>query len=331
MMYLKCDNDSANFNFALEKYAMEELDLSDEYFMFWRTRPTLMVGRYQNTLAQINMPFAKANNINIIRRITGGGTIYTDLNGWQFSFIAKNSATKQTNQQKQIDFEHFTKPVLDALHMLGVPACLSGRNDLVVEGKKISGNAQYVRKGVTLHHGSLLFDTNLENLVRALNPDDEKLVSKGIQSVRQRVANIAEYLEDKISALEFKDIMLQHLLKNAQTYTLSSTDINRVDEIKQAQFDTWEWNFGNNPKYNISKEKRFAGGKLCVQSFVEHGKISDIRFFGDFFAKEGLDELVLKLSACTYREDEIEKVLRENCAENYFYNITIEDIISCII
>lgn len=328
MIYLKCDSDSANFNFALEKYAMEELDLSDEYFMFWRTRPTLMVGRYQNTLAEINMSVAKANNINIIRRITGGGTIYTDLNGWQFSFIAKNTGT---NQPKQIDFEHFTRPVLDALHTLGVRACLSGRNDLVVEGKKISGNAQYVRKDVTLHHGSLLFDTNLENLVRALTPDDEKLVTKGIQSVRQRVANIAEYMEDKISTLEFRDIMLRHLLKNAQTHTLSSADISRVNEIKQARFDTWEWNFGNNPKYNISKEKRFAGGKLCVQSFVEEGKISDIRFYGDFFAKEGLDKLALHFLGCPYKEDEILKVLRENGAEHYFYNISIDDILSCII
>lgn len=328
MIYLKCDSDSANFNFALEKYAMEELDLSDEYFMFWRTAPTLMVGRYQNTLAQINMPVAKANNINIIRRISGGGTIYTDLNGWQFSFIIKNNGASQA---KQIDFEHFTKPILDALHTLGVPACLSGRNDLVVEGKKISGNAQYVRKGVTLHHGSLLFDTNLENLVRALKPDDEKLVSKGIQSVRQRVANIAEYLEDEISTLEFRDVMLRHLLKNVETYTLSSADIKRVNEIKQARFDTWEWNFGNNPKYNISKEKRFTGGKLCVQSYVEHGKISDIRFYGDFFAKEGPDKLASKLLGCLYKEDEIKKVLLENGAEHYFHNISIDNIMDCIL
>ena len=325
MMYLQCDSDSAAFNFALEKYAMEELDLADEYFAFWRTKPTLMVGRYQNTLAEINMPFAKANNINIIRRITGGGTIYTDLNGWQFSFITKNHGTGQ------IDFDHFTKPILDALHLLGVPAALSGRNDLVVEGKKISGNAQYISKGKTLHHGSLLFDTNLENLVRALNPDDEKLISKGIQSVRQRVANISEYLDGKISALEFKDNLLRHLLKNAQTYTLSPADIDRVNDIKQAQFDTWEWNFGNNPKYNIAKEKRFAGGRLCVQSFIEHGKITDIRFYGDFFAKEGLDNLASKLSGCVYKEEPIKKVLEENGAENYFYNITLDDMLSCII
>lgn len=325
MTYIKCDSENANFNFALEKYAMDELDLSDGYFMFWRTTPTLMVGRYQNTLAEINMPFAKTNNINIVRRITGGGTIYTDPNGWQFSFIVKNRGTQQ------IDFDSFTKPILDALHTLGVPAQASGRNDLVIDGKKFSGNAQYNRKNLTLHHGSLLFNTDLENLVRALNPDDEKLVAKGIQSVRQRVTNIAEHMQNKITALEFRDVMLRFLLNGMETYELNSADIKRVDEIKQTQFDTWAWNFGNNPKFNISKEKRFAGGKLSVQTYVENGKIADMHLFGDFFAKEGLDTLLSKLRGCLYKEDDIKRMLVENDAESYFYNITLEELLSCIV
>ncbi len=325
MTYIKCDSENANFNFALEKYAMDELDLSDGYFMFWRTTPTLMVGRYQNTLAEINMPFAKTNNINIVRRITGGGTIYTDPNGWQFSFIVKNRGTQQ------IDFDSFTKPILDALHTLGVPAQASGRNDLVIDGKKFSGNAQYNRKNLTLHHGSLLFNTDLENLVRALNPDDEKLVAKGIQSVRQRVTNIAEHMQNKITALEFRDVMLRFLLNGMETYELNSADIKRVDEIKQTQFDTWAWNFGSNPKFNISKEKRFAGGKLSVQTYVENGKIADMHLFGDFFAKEGLDTLLSKLRGCLYKEDDIKRMLVENDAESYFYNITLEELLSCIV
>ena len=325
MTYIKCDSENANFNFALEKYAMDELDLSDGYFMFWRTTPTLMVGRYQNTLAEINMPFAKTNDINIVRRITGGGTIYTDPNGWQFSFIVKNRGTQQ------IDFDSFTKPILDALHTLGVPAQASGRNDLVIDGKKFSGNAQYNRKNLTLHHGSLLFNTDLENLVRALNPDDEKLVAKGIQSVRQRVTNIAEHMQNKITALEFRDVMLRFLLNGMETYELNSADIKRVDEIKQTQFDTWAWNFGSNPKFNISKEKRFAGGKLSVQTYVENGKIADMHLFGDFFAKEGLDTLLSKLRGCLYKEDDIKRMLVENDAESYFYNITLEELLSCIV
>ncbi len=325
MIYIKCGSENANFNFALEKYAMDELDVSDGYFMFWRTTPTLMTGRYQNTLAEINMPFAKTNNINIVRRITGGGTIYTDPNGWQFSFIVKNRGTRQ------IDFDTFTKPILDALRHLGVPAQASGRNDLVVDGKKISGNAQYNRKDLTLHHGSLLFDTNLEHLVRALTPDDEKLVAKGIQSVRQRVTNISDYMENKITALEFRDVILSFLIDGMETYELSSKDTEKVNQIKQAQFDTWAWNFGSNPRFNISKENRFAGGKLSVQTCVENGRIADINLFGDFFAKEGLDMLLSALKGCPYKEDAVKKTLEDNDAENYFYNITLEELLSCIV
>jgi lipoate---protein ligase len=304
---------------------MDELEISDGYFMFWRTAPTLMVGRYQNTLAEINMNYAKANNINIVRRITGGGTIYTDLNGWQFSFIVKSRG------EGIVDFDFFTKPVLEALNNLGVPACASGRNDLVIDGKKISGNAQYIRKDLTLHHGSLLFDTNLENLVRALTPDDEKLISKGIQSVRQRVTNISEHMKTKMSALEFRDLMLRYLLDGMETYELSETDITRVNEIRQAQFDSWAWNFGGNPKFNISKEKRFAGGKISVESFVEQGKISDIHFYGDFFAGDDLELLISKLKGCLYKEEAIRAALENACAANYFYNIKLEELLSCII
>ena len=291
MMYIEHDSTDAKFNFALEKYAMDELSVADSYFMFWRTNPTLMIGRYQNTLKEINMAYAKKNSIDIVRRITGGGTIYTDPNGWQFSFIIKNPG------KRSIEFAEFTKPILDALRSLGVDdAQHSGRNDLVIDGRKFSGNAQYIRKDVVLHHGSLLFDTDLEVLVRSLSVDNEKIISKGIESVRQRVTNIAEHMPKSLSSEEFRDVMLAHLTKDMQTYTLSETDIERVKQIRDAQFDTWDWNFGHDPKFNITKENRFAGGKLMVQAYVEEGRIVDIHFYGDFFAREGLSELEKSLN-----------------------------------
>ena len=304
---------------------MEELDIADAYFMFWSTTPTIMVGRYQNTLAEINLPFAKANDINIVRRVTGGGTIYTDPGGWQFSFIIKNP------ENNRIEFKAFTQPVLDALQSLGAHAYQSGRNDLLIDGKKFSGNAQHVRKNVTLHHGSLLFNTNLENLVRALNVDDEKIISKGIQSIRQRVTNIADHISSPMTSLEFRDIMLKYLLENMDTYTLSKKDIDRVNEIKRDQFDQWEWNFGKDPKFNITKQGRFAGGKLTAQSFVEDGKIVQIRFYGDFFAREEIEHLENKLAGCFYKEEDIRKALETAHAQDCFYQITLDEILSCII
>jgi lipoate-protein ligase A len=325
MIYLKSESMDAKFNFALEKYAMDELDVAKEYFMFWRTTPTLMTGRYQNTLREINMPFAKENHINIVRRVTGGGTIFTDENGWQFSFIVKEPG------QRRIEFDVFMQPVLDALHSIGVNAEKSGRNDLVIGERKFSGNAQYLRKNVVLHHGSLLFDTNLENLVRALSVDDEKIISKGIQSVRQRVTNIAEHLAAPMTSLEFRDVMLKFLLRNMNTYELTPKDIARVNEIKQAQFDSWEWNFGKDPAFNITKEARFKGGKLTVQSFVDSGVITDIHFYGDFFAGDGLEQLQQQLIGCAYREDAIRAALSAESADDLLFGITADEILSCII
>ncbi|MGE5495866.1 MAG: lipoate--protein ligase [Burkholderiales bacterium] len=323
MIYIKCDSTDAKFNFALETYAMHELDVADEYFMFWRTSPTLMVGRFQNTLSEINMQYAKEHDIDIVRRITGGGTIYTDLNGWQFSFIVK--------RRGNIEFKTFTRPIIEALASLGVEAQLTGRNDLTIGGRKFSGNAQYIGRGLTLHHGSILFDTDLEALVRALSVDDEKIVSKGIKSVRQRVTNIAEHLKTHMTSVEFRDAMLSHLLRGADTYELSKADTDRVNEIKQSRFGTWEWNFGQDPKFNVTKEKRFAGGKLCAKVLVEKGRIAAIKFFGDFFAAEGIEELEKALAGCRYEYADIKNALIAAHAGDFIYNITTDEILSCII
>ncbi len=323
MIYINCDSTDAKFNFAIEKYLLYDLDVSDEYFLFWRTSPTLMIGRFQNTLAEINMPYAKAHNINIVRRVTGGGTIYTDMNGWQFSFIIKRKG--------RLEFETFTRPIIEALRSLGVEAMLTGRNDLTIGGKKFSGNAQYTGKDVMLHHGSLLFDTDLEELVRSLNVSDEKIISKGIKSVRQRVTNIAEHLPKKMTSLQFRDVMLSYLLEGMGAYALSEEDIENVNVIKRSQFDTWEWNFGGDPKFNVTKENRFTGGKLTAKLFVEKGRIANIKFYGDFFASESLVELEGSLVGCRYSEEDIKHALVKAHAENCFYNITNDEIMSCII
>ena len=299
MLYIKSDSCDANFNFALENYAMNELDIADGYFIFWRTEPTLMIGSYQNPYQEINMEYAKANNVNIVRRITGGGTIYTDMNGWQFSFILKGE-----KKDKKIDFAKYTKPIIEALASLGVEAYQSGRNDLLIDGKKISGNAQYHDKKVSLHHGSLLFETDIEAMVRALNADDEKIISKGIKSIKQRVTNVADYVNPRITSEQFRDKMLEYLLRDMQTYTLTDEDIKRVNEIKQNKFDTWEWNMGRTPKFNITESKRFEGGKLEACIFVEKGIIENIEFYGDFFAAKDIDALKEALKGTEYKKEE---------------------------
>ena len=325
MIYIKNDSIDANFNFALENYAMNELGEADEYFMFWRTEPTLMIGSYQNPYQEINMDYANAHNVNIVRRITGGGTIYTDMNGWQFSFIVKGD-----QKDKKIDSK-YTKPIIDALASMGVEAYQSGRNDLLIDGKKFSGNAQYHDKNVSLHHGSLLFDTDLEALVRALNVADEKIISKGIKSIKQRVTNIADYIPEKITSEEFRDKMLEYLTKDMGTYALTPEDIKRVNEIKENKYDKWEWNIGRTPKFNITKEQRFAGGKLAACIFVEKGMIEDIEFYGDFFAQKDVTKLSEALKGIEFKKEKIAEVLTEIKAEEFFYKIELDEIINLLV
>ncbi len=325
MIYINSHSTDANFNFALEKYAMVELDLSDEYFLFWRTEPTLMIGKFQNALQEINMDYVKTNHVNVVRRVTGGGTIYTDMNGWQFSFITKSPIGKN------IDFAHFTKPIINALASINITAELSGRNDLLIDGRKFSGNAQYKAKKVNLHHGSLLFNTNIENMVRALSVADEKLISKGIKSVRSRVTNISEHLDQSLTSEGFRDLMLDYLTKDMTTYELTDSDISRINEIKSEQFDTWAWNFGNSPKFNITKEHRYAGGKLSVCSYVDKGVIKDIEFYGDFFEQKDISLLRESLIGCQYESNAIKKMLEQLDAGSFIFKITLEEIMDLMI
>lgn len=325
MIYIAHNSTDANFNFALEKYAMNTLDIGDAYFLFWRTAPTLMIGRFQNTRAEINMDYAEKNKINIVRRITGGGTIYTDPGGWQFSFITQRPAGKT------IDFAHFTAPIIDALASIGVSASLSGRNDLLVDGKKISGNAQYKNSQVNLHHGSLLYDTDLDQLVRALSPDDEKIIAKGIKSVRQRVTNIIDYMPENLSSEGFAEVMIQRLTRDMPIYHLTDADISAVNQIKASQFDTWEWNFGKSPQFNLSKENRFAGGKLTVSTQVVSGVIKDIAFNGDFFAQDDLNTLKNALCGVRHQAASVREALEKVKADRFIYQISLEDILSVIV
>lgn len=324
MIYIENDSTDANFNFALENYAMYELDAADECFIFWRTQPTLMIGNYQNPYQEINIDYAKEHDVNIVRRITGGGTIYTDMNGWQFSFIVR---TKQANAKK-IDFEKYTQPIIDALSFLDVEAYRSGRNDLLIDGKKFSGNAQYHDKRVSLHHGSLLFDTDIEAMVRALNVDNEKIISKGIKSVKSRVTNINDYLKNKTTSLEFRDVMIKYLTKDMHVYHLTDKDIERVNQIKAQKFDKWDWNIGKTPKFNIMNDKRFEGGKLQVCIHVEKGLVVDVQFYGDFFAQKDIDKLKNELLGCEYERGKIKDRLLSAKAGEYFFKITLEDILS---
>lgn len=325
MIYIETGSDDVYYNFGLEYYFTVERILDDTVFLFWRTSPTLMVGKYQNVLEEINKPYADEHGIKLVRRMSGGGTIYTDPGGWQFTFIQHENAD-------EIHFSRYITPVIDALAEIGIKAEFNGRNDLVIDGRKFSGNAQYRLGGNIVHHGSLLFDTNIEQMVASTTVDKYKILSKSIKSVRDRVTNISEHLTSPMSADEFKEIMVRHIGgPDMKTYELTFEDKTRISELAAEKFGNWEAIFGADPKFNIERENRFAGGKISFKIDVKKGRIADIAVYGDFFAAMESSAIKDALTGCKYEKGAVRDALIKAHLESAIYRITLDEIVDTIV
>lgn len=326
MIYINSNSTSPYFNFALEEYFMTQKNLDDDkIFLFWRTNPTVMIGRYQNTYCEINEKYVKENNINVVRRNSGGGTIYTDMGAWQFTFIEKN------HKENGISFGKFTEPIINALRKENIDADFNSRNDLLIGKRKFSGNAQYRKDNSILHHGSILFNTDIKAMVESITVAEDKIIAKGIKSVRERVINISEVMKENITSEEFRDIILNSLLKDSKTYTLTQEDINAINRIKDEKFESWDWNYGKNPVFNINRWKRFDGGRVDFKLDIKNGIIKNCVIEGDFFVSRDILKIEEAFVDCKYVKEGISKLLDEINVNSYFYKITKEDLLTCII
>ena len=326
MIYIETGSNDSYYNFGLEYYLITEKKFSEPVFLFWQTAPTLMVGKFQNTLEEINAVYAKEHHINIVRRMSGGGTIYTDMGGWQFTFIIPG-------QTEEISFSEYISPVIDALHAMGIAgAGFNGRNDLVIEGKKFSGNAQYLYNGFTLHHGSLLFRTDIEQMVKSTTVAPYKVISKGIKSVRDRVTNISDHLSVPMDSLEFKERMVTGIMGGSgyKTYDLTEADRARISELADLKFNNWNSIYGRNPKCSLVKKGHFTGGNVEVSLELYHGMIKDCAIHGDFFGSLDMDALSAALCGVNYEESAIAAALSSFDIEHGLYHITRSELISCI-
>lgn len=328
MIYIRNNDNRPQFNLALEQYVFDSLNQFDEIFLLWINEPSIIVGKNQNTIQEINLDYIKKNNINVVRRLSGGGAVYHDYGNLNYTIISKSKETSAFN------FEAFSQPVIEVLGELGVKAEFSGRNDITIDGKKFCGNAQYMKKGKVLHHGAMLFDTDLEVLGKALKVSKDKIASKGIKSVRSRVTNIKEHLKENITVEDFKQLLLEHMFKENQAiqeYKLTEEDYANINKLMEERYATWEWNFGSSPDFNIEKSNRFPSGKVETKVDVEDGMIKGIKFYGDFFGGGEISDVENKFIDIKYKEDEIEKVLDTIDIGYYFSGISKNDIMSCII
>jgi len=319
------DHMDATLNLALEEYILTEMDINETYLLFYSMTPTVIVGKNQNTVEEINMDYIKENNVTVTRRLSGGGAVYNDEGDLSFSFITKDDGDSFHNYRK------FTAPVVRALHQMGVEAELQGRNDLVVGGKKISGNAQFSTRGRMFSHGTLLFDVNLENVARALNPDAEKYLSKGIKSVRARVTNIREHLKEDMDIKQFKKTLLRYIFEGEEEIPeckLTEKDWERVKEIAETRYRNWDWVYGKSPKFNVRHKHRFPSGTVDLRLKVTKGMIEEAKVFGDFFGVGDIEEVEKRLVGLRYDRDTVEEALNAIDVGQYFGKITKDDLLS---
>jgi lipoate-protein ligase A len=324
MIYIETGSTDVYYNFGLEYYFTVEKRLSDTVFLFWQTTPTLMVGKYQNVLEEINKPYADEHNIKIVRRMSGGGTIYTDMGGWQFTFIQQAGG-------HQIEFQQYIAPVIDALRELGVNAGFNGRNDLTIDGRKFSGNAQYRLEGATVHHGSLLFDTDIEQMVASTTVDSYKITSKSIKSVRDRVTNIAEHLPAPMAPEDFKRCMVRHITGGGTVYEVTPEDDARIRQLADEKFRSWESIYGADPKFNVERTRRFEGGKMQFKIDVRKGVIQSAAVYGDFFATVDADTICSALAGCRYERSAVLDALRRSNIDGTVYRISAQEMAAAIV
>lgn len=329
MKYIMHDIKDPYFNMAVEEYVIKNLSSEDDYFILWQNYPAILIGKNQNTLEEVNLDYVKKHGIEVVRRLSGGGAVYQDLGNINFTYIV------DYKQEYVNSMDRFADAVIKALKKLGIDAEFSGRNDILVDGKKISGNAQYISKDRILHHGTLLFDSDLTVMSKALNVKQSKILSKGIKSVKSRVTNLKDYLDDNITLDKFKHLIIKNIFevegKPIREHKFTKQDLDTIKRLRDKKYSTWEWNFGQSPKFNIENLQRFDGGELGVNLDVKKGIIKNIKFYGDFMSMRDIKDIEESLKGVYYREEDIKDVLGRYDLREYFGQIRLDDIIKVLL
>ena len=324
MLIIRRHNTDPYFNLATEEYVLKEIP--EDSFMLWRNAPSIIVGKHQNTLAEINLDYVRQNNIAVVRRLSGGGAVFHDLGNLNFTF------TQTAEDENLINFRKYTGQILEVLQNLGIDARFEGRNDLTISGKKFSGNAMHIWNNKVLHHGTLLFSSHMPDLSQALKADPSKFRDKAVKSVRSRVTNISEHLKEPMDVLQFAERIQDHMVKkypDAMLYDLNEEDHAKIRELVRTKYGTWEWNFGYSPKYTFRKVLRTErSGTIDVNLDVHDGIIREVRIFGDYFNKCDTEEIETALTGIAHEERAIRQAVADFEIGDYFNNLTADEFLN---
>ena len=315
-------------NLALEEYVLRQSKMGEDLILFYINSPSIIIGRHQNTLDEINQAYVRQHDIQVVRRLSGGGAVYHDLGNLNFSF------TTDYQQNSFADFSKFTEPVVLCLNKMGIAAELSGRNDIVIDGRKVSGNAQYITRGRMVSHGTLLFNSDLTHVADALHVHESKIASKAIKSVRSRVANISEFLKQPMKIDSFRDQLLHTYFEGSpeiSRYALTAQDWAGVNQLVEERYRNWDWTYGRSPEFNVEKRQRFPGGEIDARLEIKQGIIQSIKIYGDYFAENEPDELEKLLHGTRYESDAIANSLRGVDIDQYFHGLDLPTFVEFLI
>ena len=322
----------ASLNIALETYLVENKLVDEPILLFYINDPSIIIGRNQNTLEEINQAYVEANNIQVVRRMSGGGAVYHDRGNFSFCFIKDDDGSFR-------DFASFTKPMIEALRKMGAEGAeLQGRNDLLIDGKKFSGNAMYAKDGRMTAHGTILFDADLEEINRALKPRQEKMESKGIKSVRSRVTNIKPFVASQyqeLSTEDFRDRILLEIFgvdkrEDVPEYHLTEEDWQKVYEIRDQRFGNWDWNYGQSPDFDVTHSHKFPFGLVDFRFNISQGLIKETKIYGDFFGLGDIKDLEETLLGLKYDRQSLKNALEDLDLQAYLGKITADEILAMI-
>ncbi len=313
------------FNIATDEYIFK--NLKEDCFMLWRNDNAIIVGKHQNTLAEINVDYVKERGIKVVRRLSGGGAVYHDLGNLNFTF------TRTGENTEMVDFERYTLPIIEVLQNLGVDAKFEGRNDLTIEGKKFSGNAEHVFKNKVLHHGTILYSSEMKDVSVALKINPLKYKDRAVKSIPKRVTNVSNHLKEPLALDDFTQKIMDHVLASfddAKMYEFTEEDIAAIAKIRDEKYATWEWNYGNSPTYDFQQGIRTSGGTIEMNLNVKRGLITEAKIFGDFFGTKDIEDIEKALVGTKHDVDIVNEKLSQFNIDSYFHKMTLDDIMSVL-
>lgn len=323
MRYLRNPNTDPYYNMAFDEYCLESLPIDEPVFYLWQNRPAVIVGFNQEVNTEVHLEYLRDHDIALVRRVTGGGAVYHDLGNLNYTIVGRSEDLER-------DYPEYASLMMKALQDMGIPATLSGRNDILVEGRKVSGFAKRVCRNRLMVHGTLMYDVDLDVLMQVLCPPATKLQSKGIASVRSRVANLCEYLPQPTDIQQFarrlEEILSRHYAD--EEYLMQPEELESIRQLADEKFRRWEWNYGRSPKATLSHSARLACGTVEVHLTLAENRIATCRFGGDFLGNLPASEIEKALQGVIYEADALRQCLSKVAVGDYFDGVEAEELIT---